>query len=42
MAQVSINLVDYKTTNMHEVFEECAKDAKEMNLPIVGILKTEV
>lgn len=36
MAQVSINLDNYKITPPHVVFEECVKDAKKMNLAAVG------
>jgi glutamate formiminotransferase/formiminotetrahydrofolate cyclodeaminase len=36
MAQVSINLDNYKITPPHVVFEECVKDAKEMNLAVCG------
>jgi glutamate formiminotransferase / formiminotetrahydrofolate cyclodeaminase len=36
MAQVSINLDDYTITPPHVVFEECVKDAKEMNLAVCG------
>ncbi len=36
MAQVSINLDNYTITPPHVVFEECAKDAKEMNLAVCG------
>jgi glutamate formiminotransferase / formiminotetrahydrofolate cyclodeaminase len=36
MAQVSINLDNYKITPPHIVFEECVKDAKEMNLAAAG------
>ena len=32
MAQVSINLDNYTITPPHVVFEECVKDAKEMNI----------
>ena len=31
-----MNLVDYKVTNIHEAFEECKKDAKQLNLAICG------
>jgi glutamate formiminotransferase/formiminotetrahydrofolate cyclodeaminase len=46
IAQISMNLTDYKTTNLHEVFEECEKDAKEMSVStcgsqIVGLLPLE-
>lgn len=36
MAQVSINLDNYTITPPHVVFEECVKDAKEMNLAVCG------
>lgn len=36
MAQVSINLDNYKITPPHVVFEECVKDAKELNLAAAG------
>eukprot|EP01029_Cantina_marsupialis_P001981 TRINITY_DN11803_c0_g1_i1.p1 TRINITY_DN11803_c0_g1~~TRINITY_DN11803_c0_g1_i1.p1 ORF type:complete len:548 (+),score=176.20 TRINITY_DN11803_c0_g1_i1:35-1645(+) len=36
MAQVSVNIIDYEITGMHTVFEECAKDARELNLAVVG------
>ncbi len=36
MAQVSINLDNYKITPPHIVFEECVKDAMEMNLAAAG------
>jgi len=36
MAQVSINLDNYKITPPHIVFEECIKDAKELNLAVCG------
>lgn len=36
MAQVSINLDNYKITPPHIVFEECAKDARELNLAACG------
>ena len=36
MAQVSINLDNYKITPPHVVFEECAKDAKEINVAVCG------
>jgi glutamate formiminotransferase/formiminotetrahydrofolate cyclodeaminase len=36
MAQVSINLDNYKITPPHVVFEECLKDAKEMNIAACG------
>jgi glutamate formiminotransferase/formiminotetrahydrofolate cyclodeaminase len=36
MAQISINLDNYKITPPHVVFEECVKDAKEMKLAVTG------
>jgi glutamate formiminotransferase/formiminotetrahydrofolate cyclodeaminase len=36
MAQVSINLDNYKITPPHVVYEECAKDARELNLAAAG------
>lgn len=36
MAQVSMNLDNYKITPPHLAFEECANDAKEMNLAVCG------
>ncbi|MCY7363397.1 MAG: glutamate formimidoyltransferase [Ignavibacteria bacterium] len=36
MAQVSMNLDNYKITPVHTAFEECAKDAKSMNLAVCG------
>jgi len=36
MAQVSINLDNYKITPPHMAFEECAKDAAELNLAACG------
>jgi glutamate formiminotransferase/formiminotetrahydrofolate cyclodeaminase len=36
MAQVSINLDNYKITPPHVVFEECVKDAKEINVAVCG------
>ena len=36
MAQVSINLDNYKITPPHIAFEECAKDARELNLAACG------
>jgi glutamate formiminotransferase / formiminotetrahydrofolate cyclodeaminase len=36
MAQVSINLDNYKVTPPHVVYEECVKDAKELNLAAAG------
>lgn len=36
MAQVSINLDNYKVTPPHIAYEECASDAKEMNLAACG------
>eukprot|EP00823_Brevimastigomonas_motovehiculus_P004877 TRINITY_DN333_c0_g1_i1.p1 TRINITY_DN333_c0_g1~~TRINITY_DN333_c0_g1_i1.p1 ORF type:complete len:558 (+),score=177.41 TRINITY_DN333_c0_g1_i1:31-1704(+) len=36
MAQVSINLEDFKVTSMHDVFEEVKKEAEEMDIAICG------
>lgn len=36
MAQVSINLDNYKITPPHIAYEECADDAKAMNLAVCG------
>lgn len=36
MAQVSLNLDNYKITPPHVAFEECVKDAKELNLAVCG------
>ncbi len=36
MAQVTVNLNDYEVTPIHTLFEEVKKDAKELNLPVVG------
>ncbi|NWR22591.1 FTCD cyclodeaminase, partial [Emberiza fucata] len=36
MAQVSTNLLDFETTPLHTVYEEICRDARELNLPVVG------
>jgi len=36
MAQVSINITDLEVTGIHEVYQECVKDAEELNLAVVG------
>lgn len=36
MAQVSINLDNYKITPPHIVFEECVKDAKKLKIAVCG------
>jgi glutamate formiminotransferase / formiminotetrahydrofolate cyclodeaminase len=36
MAQVSINLDNYKITPPHLAYEECVKDANELNLAVCG------
>ena len=36
IAQISFNLTDYNVTNMHQVFEECEKDARELNISLCG------
>lgn len=46
MAQVSMNLTDFRTTNLHHVFDEVEKDAKEINVStcgsqIVGLIPLE-
>lgn len=46
MAQISMNLTDYRTTNLHQAFEECEKDAREINVStcgsqIVGLIPLE-
>ena len=36
IAQISCNLTDYNVTNMHTVYEECEKDARELNVSLCG------
>ncbi|GAM18645.1 hypothetical protein SAMD00019534_018200 [Acytostelium subglobosum LB1] len=36
MAQVSMNLDNYQVTPPHVVYEECSKDARELNLAVTG------
>ena len=36
IAQVSVNLVDYGTTSMHDVFEEVKKQAWSLNIEATG------
>lgn len=36
MAQVSVNITDFEVTSIHQVYEECFKDAQELNIAIVG------
>ncbi|XP_059502997.1 formimidoyltransferase-cyclodeaminase isoform X2 [Stegostoma tigrinum] len=36
IAQVSTNLLDFEVTPLHTVFEEVCKDAKDLDLPVVG------
>ncbi|XP_059175459.1 formimidoyltransferase-cyclodeaminase-like [Physella acuta] len=36
MAQVSVNITDYEVTGIHTVYEECLKDANELNIAVVG------
>jgi glutamate formiminotransferase/formiminotetrahydrofolate cyclodeaminase len=36
LAQVSINLTNYKVTAPHEVFEECKRQAVELNIAVAG------
>ncbi|XP_077170220.1 formimidoyltransferase-cyclodeaminase [Paroedura picta] len=36
IAQVSTNLLDFETTPLHTVYEEVCRDARDLNLPVVG------
>lgn len=36
IAQVSINLTDFKVTNFHTAYEECAKDGAELRVAVCG------
>lgn len=36
LAQVTANLLDFNTTAIHTVYEEVCKDARQLNLPVVG------
>lgn len=36
MAQVSINLTNYKVTSLYRVFDECCKQAKKLGLRVTG------
>ncbi|XP_063322602.1 formimidoyltransferase-cyclodeaminase [Pelmatolapia mariae] len=36
LAQVSTNILDYEVTPLHAVYEEICRDAKDLNLPVVG------
>ncbi|BFZ01941.1 hypothetical protein BsWGS_04980 [Bradybaena similaris] len=36
MAQVSVNITDFEVTAIHKVYEECVKDAQELNVAVVG------
>ncbi|XP_064647692.1 formimidoyltransferase-cyclodeaminase-like [Lineus longissimus] len=36
LAQVSTNILDHDVTPVHRVYEECVRDAKELNLAVVG------
>ena len=36
LAQVTVNLTDYRVTPIHVLFEEVKKDAAALNLPVVG------
>uniref|UniRef100_A0A671DP03 Formimidoyltransferase-cyclodeaminase n=1 Tax=Rhinolophus ferrumequinum TaxID=59479 RepID=A0A671DP03_RHIFE len=36
LAQVSTNLLDFEVTALHTVYEETCREAKELNLPVVG------
>ena len=33
---MSINLVDFNTTNLHEAYEQCLVDANEMKVAVCG------
>jgi glutamate formiminotransferase/formiminotetrahydrofolate cyclodeaminase len=35
-AQISINLVDYDVTSMHQAFDECARQAEKLGLRVTG------
>ena len=35
-AQISINLVDYERTSMHQAFDECVKQAEKLGLRVTG------
>ncbi|XP_028255552.1 formimidoyltransferase-cyclodeaminase-like [Parambassis ranga] len=36
LAQVSTNILDFEVTPLHSVYEEVCRDAKDLNLPVVG------
>ncbi len=36
IAQISINLTDFRVTNFHTAFEECAADARELRVGVCG------
>uniref|UniRef100_A0A8C9T862 Formimidoyltransferase-cyclodeaminase n=1 Tax=Scleropages formosus TaxID=113540 RepID=A0A8C9T862_SCLFO len=36
LAQVSTNILDFELTPLHVVYEEICRDAKDLNLPVVG------
>ncbi|CAG5127911.1 unnamed protein product [Candidula unifasciata] len=36
MAQVSVNITDFEVTAIHTVYEECVKEAQELNIAVVG------
>ncbi|KAJ1187906.1 hypothetical protein NDU88_004671 [Pleurodeles waltl] len=36
LAQISTNLLDFEITPLHAVYEEVCKDAKDLDLPVVG------
>jgi glutamate formiminotransferase/formiminotetrahydrofolate cyclodeaminase len=36
MAQISINLTNYKVTPVHIAYEECKRDAQELNVGVAG------
>lgn len=35
-AQISINLVDYKQTSLHQAFDECCRQAEELGMRVTG------
>lgn len=35
-AQVSINLIDYKITSLHQAFDECCREAERLGLRVTG------
>lgn len=36
LAQVSTNILDFELTPLHTVYEEICRDARDLNLPVVG------